>query len=299
MRANQAGYPVQVLCSVIGVSRSGYYEWLVRPPSARARRDAELAVSICAVHERSHATYGVPRVHAELRAHGVCVGRKRVARLMRADDLAGVSRRRGRKTTVRGRDRHGIPDLVERNFKAAKPDELWVADITYVPTWSGFVFLAVVLDAYSRRIVGWSMATHLRTSLVLDALNMAVTQRRPDAVVHHSDQGGQYTSIAFGQRCREAGVRPSTGSVGDCFDNAMCESFFATLECELIDRRTFRTKAAAKMAVFSFIEGFYNSRRRHSGLGYLSPNDFERQGLTAARVQTTPNRRFSAAALPL
>ncbi len=152
-----------------------------------------------------------------------------------------------------------------------------MADITYVPTWSGFVFLAVVLDAFSRRIVGWSMASHLRTSLVLDALDMALTQRKPDSVVHHSDQGCQYTSIAFGLRCKEAGVRPSMGSVGDCYDNALCESFFATLECELIDRRTFRTKAEATMALFAFIEGFYNPRRRHSALGYLSPLAFERR----------------------
>lgn len=298
MRANQADYPVKVLCSVVGVSRSGYYDWLRRPPSARAKRDAELQSKIHRIHERSHATYGMPRVHAELRASGETVGRKRVARLMRAQGLVGVSRRRGFKTTVKGRDRHGIPDLVDRDFTATAVDQLWVADITYVPTWSGFVFLAVVLDAFSRRIVGWSMASHLRTSLVLDALNMAVTQRRPSAVVHHSDQGCQYTSIAFGQRCREAGVRPSTGSVGDCYDNAMCQSFFATLECELIDRRVFRTKPAAKMAVFSFIEGFYNPRRRHSALTYLSPDEFERQRLSARARAPVPRRVFSAAASP-
>ena len=154
---------------------------------------------------------------------------------------------------------------------------LWVADITYIPTWAGFLYLAVVLDAFSRRIVGWAMATTLHTQLVLDALNMALATRRPKDVIHHSDQGSQYTSIAFGKRCREAGVRPSMGSVGDAYDNAMAESFFATLECELLDRRRFKTQAEARMAVFEFIEGFYNPRRRHSSLGYLSPVDYERR----------------------
>lgn len=276
MKANQADYPIIILCAVLGVSTSGYYGWRNRPPSARARRDAELVEEIRAVHEQSRATYGMPRIHAELQATGNQVGRKRVARLMRVAGLHGVSRRRGFKTTVKGRERHGIPDLVDRNFVATSLNELWVADITYVPTWSGFVFLAVVVDAFSRKVAGWSMATHLRTSLVLGALDMAVTMRRPADVVHHSDQGCQYTSLAFGRRCSDAGVRPSTGSVGDCYDNAMCESFFATLECELIDRETFETKSAAKMAVFSFIEGFYNPRRRHSSLNYVSPDEFER-----------------------
>jgi len=152
-----------------------------------------------------------------------------------------------------------------------------VADITYIATWAGFLFLSVVLDAWSRKVVGWAMATHLRTELVLDALNMALWQRRPREVVHHSDHGTQYTSIAFGKRCREAGVRPSMGSIGDCYDNALCESFFATLECELLDRHKFATQAEARMAVFEFIEGFYNPRRRHSSLGYLSPVNYERR----------------------
>ncbi|HSM59694.1 MAG TPA: IS3 family transposase, partial [Longimicrobiales bacterium] len=185
-------------------------------------------------------------------------------------------RRRGPKTTRRNKDARPAPDLVERTFTADGPDQLWVADITYIPTWAGFLYLAVVLDVWSRRIVGWSMAIHLRTVLVLDALNMALSQRRPVGVILHSDQGSQYTSLAFGQRCREAGVCPSMGSVGDCYDNAMAESFFATLECELLDRVRFRTQAEARIAIFDFIEGFYNPRRRHSGLGYLSPLEFER-----------------------
>jgi putative transposase len=166
---------------------------------------------------------------------------------------------------------------VDRNFVADGPDQLWVADITYIPTWAGFLYLAVVLDVWGRRVVGWAMANHLRTELVLDALDMAIEQRRPDSVVHHSDQGCQYTSIAFGARCREAGVRPSMGSVGDCYDNAMCESFFATLECELLGRRRFATQAQARVAVFRFIEGWYNPHRRHSALGYLSPMNFEKR----------------------
>jgi len=174
------------------------------------------------------------------------------------------------------------PDLVERAFLADGPDRLWIADITYIPTWAGFLYLSVVVDAWSRRVVGWAMASHLRTELVLDALNMAVERRRPSEVIHHSDQGTQYTSIAFGIRCKEVGVRPSMGSVGDCYDNAMCESFFATLECGLLDRRRFRNQAEAKMAVFDFIEGWYNTRRRRSGLDYMSPADYERRyGLAA------------------
>jgi putative transposase len=172
---------------------------------------------------------------------------------------------------VRDRQARQAPDLVERNFAADRGGRLWVADITYIPTWSGFLYLAVVLDAWSRRVVGWSMATHLRTELVLDALNMALWRRRPTAVSHHSDQGTQYTSIAFGLRCRQAGVRPSMGSVGDCYDIALCESFFATLECELLDRQRFSTQAEARRAIFDFLEGWYNLHRRHSALGYFSP----------------------------
>ncbi len=273
---------VRVLCRVLGVSASGYYACVGRPASARAQRDAELSDRIRAIHTRSRGTYGVPRVHAELVAEKITVGRKRVARLMRASRLQGVSRRKWTTTTVRDRDARPAPDLVQRTFAAEKPDQLWVADITYVPTWAGFLYLAVVLDAWSRRIVGWAMATHLRTELVLDALNMAVAQRRPANVIHHSDQGTQYTSIAFGLRCREAGVRPSMGSVGDAYDNAMCESFFATLECELLDRRRFTNQVEARMAIFEFIEGWYNPHRRHSALDYQSPINYEQSQLSAA-----------------
>jgi len=275
--ANQAGYAIATMCRVLEVSTSGYYAWRQRPPSARARADAELSARMKLIHQRSDGTYGAPRINAELEAEGIQVGRKRVARLMRAAGLVGVSRRKWITTTVRDRDARPAPDLVERNFVVARPDRLWIADITYIPTWAGFLYLAVVIDAFSRRIVGWAMETHLRTELVLEALNMALAQRRPAGVIHHSDQGTQYTSMAFGRRCREAGVRPSMGSVGDCFDNAMCESFFATLECELLDRRHFRTQVEARMAVFQFIEGWYNPRRRHSALDYLAPINYERR----------------------
>jgi putative transposase len=276
MRAHQDRHAIRTMARVLGVSPSGYYAWCTRPASRRATADAKLTATIRAIHTRSRETYGMPRVYAELVAVDVHVSRKRVGRLMRAAGLAGVSRRKGTTTTRRNRDARPAPDLVERQFSAAGPDQLWVADITYIPTWAGFLYLAVVLDAWSRRIVGWAMATHLRTELVLDALEMAHTQRRPTNVIHHSDQGCQYTSIAFGLRCREMNVRPSMGSVGDAYDNAMCESFFATLECELLDRRRFPNQVAARLAVFDFIEGWYNTDRRHSALAYLSPINYER-----------------------
>jgi putative transposase len=270
------------MCRVLGVSPSGFYAARERPPSVRSTADAVLTERIRGIHERARGTYGVPRVHAELAAEGTRVGKKRVARLMGDAGLEGISRRRKKFTTVRDPNAGPAPDLVSRNFTASAPDQLWVADITYVPTWTGFLYLSVVLDVWSRRVVGWAMDTHLRTELVLDALNMAVGQRRPKNVIHHSDQGCQYTSIAFGLRCREAGVRPSMGTVGDAYDNAMCESFFATLECELIDRRRFASQAEARLAVFDFIEGFYNPRRRHSALDYESPVEYERRHALAA-----------------
>ena len=284
MSDHQADYPIASMCRLLGVSSSGYYAWMKRRPSQRAETDATLIGEIRAAHAASCGTYGAPRIHAELTAKGMHVGRKRVARLMSQTGLAGVSRRKFIVTTVKSNSRQA-PDLVERDFTASVPNRLWVADITYVPTWAGFLYLAVVLDAFSRRIVGWSMATTLATRLVLDALNMALMTRRPRGVIHHSDQGSQYTSIEFGHRCREAGVRPSMGSVGDAYDNAMCESFFATLECELLARRRFTSQAEARMAVFSYIEGWYNPTRRHSGIRYLSPIAYET--LMLKETQTT------------
>jgi len=275
--ANQADYPVATLCRVLGVSPSGYYAWRERPPSARSQRDAILTRKILGFHQASDGVYGRPRIHADLVDDGERIGAKRVYRLMRAAGIQGVTRRKKIRTTKRGRRPRAIPDLVDRNFTAHEPNRLWVADITYVPSSAGFLYLAIVLDAWSRRVVGWAMATHLRTDLVLQALDMAIEQRRPTQVIHHSDQGCQYTSIAFGRRCREVGIRPSTGSVGDAYDNALAESFFASLECELIDRRRFTSQVEARLAVFSYIEGFYNPRRRHSALGQIAPIDFERR----------------------
>jgi putative transposase len=276
MSANQATFPVAAMARVLGVSKAGFYAWLHRPPSGHAEADAALLKRIKTVHASSRQIYGAPRVHAELRHHGHAHGRKRIARLMRDAGLVGASHRHsGPTTTRRDKDARPAPDLVDRNFTATAPNQLWVADITYVPTAVGFLYLAVVLDAWSRKIVGWSMANHLRAELVLDAMEMAVGQRRPKDVVHHSDQGSQYTSVAFGKRCGEAGVRPSMGSVGDAYDNAMAESFFSTLEAELLSRRRFTSQAEARMACFSYIEGWYNPVRLHSGLGYRSPITYE------------------------
>lgn len=265
------------MCDLLGVSTSGYYAWRNRGPSARDRRDAELSQMIRGIHTDSRGTYGSPRILKVLKRRGEHVSKKRVARLMRQMGLEGVSPRSVPTTTIASDRERPAPDLVDRNFEAEQPDDLWVADITYVPTAVGFMYLSVVMDAYSRRIVGWSMASHLRTELVLGALDMAITQRRPQEVIHHSDQGTQYTSIAFGQSCKDEGVRPSMGSVGDCCDNAMCESFFSTLECELIDRMDFATTAEAKQEVFRYIEGWYNPHRLHSALDYSSPINYEQR----------------------
>lgn len=274
----KAAFPVTTMCRLLGVSPSGFWAWSKRPPSARARVDAALTGEIRRIHERSRGTYGVPRVHAELADEGTRCSRKRVARLIRQAGIEGVHRRRAARTTVRDRDAAPAPDLVERDFRAARPDRLWVADITYVPTWAGFLYVAVVVDACSRMVVGWSMAGHLRTELILDALDMAISRRRPGAGrVHHSDRGTQYTSLAFGRRAREAGISLSMGSTGDAFDDALAESFFASLETELIDRHSWRTRAEARLAVFDYIETFYNPIRRHSSLGQISPAEFERR----------------------
>lgn len=282
MRAHQAVYPIRTMCRVLEVSSSGYYAWVKRGPSARVVANAGLLERIEEIHAESDGTYGVPRVHAELQAEGNGASRNRVARVMRGAGIAGVSRRRKKRTTVRAEDARPAPDLVDRDFTATGPDQLWVADITYVPTWAGFLYLAIVLDVWSRRVVGWAMETHLRTELVLKALDMAAWRRKAAGVIHHSDQGSQYTSVSFGRRCEAMGVRPSMGSVGDAYDNAMAEAFFASLECELLDRRSFRTHAEARMAIFHYIEGWYNPRRRHSGLDYESPVSYERRHSEAA-----------------
>jgi putative transposase len=289
MKATQAEthpFALRTMCEVLGVSPSGYYDWLGRKPSRRAIDNEALSERIKQIQRASNDTYGMPKIRAELRdredgnydARWGSVSRKRIARLMRNARLRGVSRRRSfTVTTERDERARPAPDLVQRQFVAKGPDELYVSDITYVPTWSGFVYLAIALDAWSRKIVGWSISEDLSSERVIEALNMALGQRGARGVIHHSDQGCQYTSGAFGKRCEEMGVRPSMGSVGDAYDNAMAESFFASLECELLDRRVFKTKREARVALFTYIEGWYNPRRRHSSIGYLAPMEFERR----------------------
>ncbi len=240
----------------------------------RARVDLELTQRIRLIHEVSDGTYGSPRIFAELKDNGVRVGRKRVARLMYIAGIVGVTRRKIHFTTIVD-DSPVVPDLVKRDFEVDGPDQLWVADITYVPTQQGFLYLAIVVDAWSRRVVGWAMRKVLDTEIVESALEMALSRRKPKGVIHHSDHGCQYTSYQFGRRCREAGVKLSMGSIGDAYDNAMAESFFASLKSELVERYDFRTRAAAELAIFRYIEGWYNPRRRHSALDYQSPDTFE------------------------
>jgi len=292
MKANQARYPLSTMARLLKVSRSGFHAWMERRPSAHAVCDMLLLAQLREIHARSRDTYGMPRVHATLLRRGIHVGRKRVARLMREAGLRGACRQRFICTTHRAPISRPAPDLVQRHFCADAPNQLWVADATYIPTAAGFYYLAVVLDVYSRRIVGWAMGSHLRTALMLQALDMALAQRHPSAVIHHSDQGCQYTSVAFGRRCRDAGVQPSMGSVGDAYDNAMCESFFATLECELLMRLGFATHDDARQALFTWIEGWYNPHRLHSALGYRSPQEFEK--LTVGVMNPALHRAYTA-----
>lgn len=247
-------------------------------PSQRAMEDAFLLERIREIHAANRGVYGAPRIHAELRmAEGIRVSQKRVERLMAQAGISGlVPKKRGR-TTIRVPGVRVADDLVERDFRPAAPNVLWVADLTYLRTWQGWLYLAAVQDAFSRTIVGWSMAEHMRAELVVDALQMGLARRRPEAgLIHHSDQGSQYVSLAFGQRARDAGIAVSMGSKGDCFDNAVAESFFATLKKELVHRRSWPTRRELQSAVFDYIETFYNRERRHSTLGYLSPSEYEK-----------------------
>ena len=287
MKANQAKHSARALCKTLRVSHSGYYDWLERPACALVQANALLLEQIRQAHAASDTTYGVPRIQAELADQGIKAGHNRIAALMRAHGLRGVSRRRNWcVTTKRDKEQRPAPDLVQREFTATGINQLWVADMTYIPTWAGFVYLAVVLDVYSRKVVGWAFGQQQTAELVIAALNMALITRKPQGVIHHSDQGSQYTSVDFGKRCKEMGVRPSMGSVGDAYDNAMAESFFASLECELIDRRSWKSFAEARMAIFTWIEGWYNPRRRHSGIAQKSPINFEK-GLQAKTTATT------------
>jgi putative transposase len=288
--ARKAEHSVKTMCRVLEVSRSGFHAWATREPSARAREDERLTDRIKEIHAQNRKVYGSPRIHAELQmGDGRRVGRKRVERLMRRAGISGlVARKRGR-TTVRVPGVRVCEDLVDRAFLAAAPNRLWVADITYLRTWQGWLYLAAVQDVYSRRIVGWAMADHMRTELVTDALEMAIGRRRPEpGLVHHSDQGSQYVSLAFGQQARAAGIAQSMGSRGDCFDNAVAESFFATLKKELIHRRSWPDKDDLRTEVFDYIEVFYNRQRRHRSLGQLSPNQFEdRRVIEEPQINTT------------
>ena len=289
IEAHKENHRVSVMCRVLKVSKSGFYGWRDRAPSARSQEDALLTEKIVRIHRDSRETYGAPRIHFELKTLGVRCARKRVARLMREAGLFGCGGRRRRKarTTLRSRTERTppAPDLVERNFTPEAPDRLWVADITYVRTWEGWLYLAFVLDTYSRKIVGWSMANNLRTELVLDAVNMAIYTRRPSpGLIHHSDRGSQYTSVEFGRRLKEAGLLPSMGSLADAYDNSMAESFVSTLKRELIHRHSWPNRQTARTAIFEYIEGFYNTRRRHSALGHLSPSEYEEVRLRGGAV---------------
>ncbi len=281
-----ADLPVEQCCHTMKVSRSAFFAWRQRQanPTPRMLEDAELGALVAKIHEQSFGTYGVPRVTAELRLGlGRQVNHKRVERLMRERGLQGVTRRRRRQGCTRSRpDDPRSEDLVRRQFRPDGPDRLWVQDITQHPTREGWIYLAVVIDAWSRRVVGWSIADHLRAELVVDALEMARLRRRPTGTVAHSDHGCQYTSWVFGQRLRAAGLMGSMGSVGDALDNAVAESFFASLQCELLDRHTWPTRAELARAMFHWIEAFYNPLRRHSTLGYLSPVDYENTTAPAA-----------------
>ncbi len=293
--ANQAELKIAPACRTLGISKSGYYDWLGRTPSQSSMSDAVMTERIHAIHKMSKESYGVPRVTAQLRDEGETINPKRVARLMKAAKLQGISRRRGYCiTTERDRKAKAAPDLVNRAFKADAPNQLWVADMTYIPTWAGFIYLAVVVDVYRRKVVGWSMSLRMTADLVLTALNNAIAQRRPSGVIHHSDQGSQYTSTVFGKRCQEMNIKPSMGAVGDAYDNAMAESFFATLEHELLARTTFKTHMDARLEVFKWLEGWYNPRRRHSALGQVSPMAFE-QAYWAKEANTAQKHELPTA----
>jgi putative transposase len=288
--AEKAHHKIATMCRVLGVSRSGFHAWATRRPCARRLHDERLLERIREIHQANRRVYGSPRVHAELvLGEGERVGRKRVERLMRQAGLSGlVARRRGR-TTIRVPGVRVCEDLVDRAFLASAPDRLWVADITYLRTWQGWLYLVAVQDVFSRRIVGWAMADHMRTELVLDALQMALARRRPaPGLIWHSDQGSQFVSLAFGQQARAAGIAQSMGSRGDCFDNAVAESFFATLKKELIHRHTWPTKADLRTEVFDYIEVFYNRRRRHRSLGMRCPVEFEEGARRLAALAAAP-----------
>lgn len=279
--AEKAQHSVAQLCRVLQVAPSGYYAWRQRRPSRRAQGNVTLLQQIRAVHARSRCTYGAPRIHAELQAGNQHISRKRVARLMRQAGLVGRPPRRFRRTTIAD-PKAEVEDLVQRNFTASAPDQKWFGDITYIRTWEGWLYLAVILDAYSRKVVGWATADHLRTELATDALKLALSARRPKpGLIQHTDRGSQYTSTAYGEMLAAHHARQSVGRPGTCWDNAVAESFFATLKTELIYRHVWPTRRQAESAIFEFIAGWYNQHRRHSTLGYSSPAEVERRTSSA------------------
>ena len=293
--AKKAEHSIKLMCRVLEVSRSGFHAWAKRPPSPRAVKDARLTDRIRVLHTLRREVYGSPRIWADLILDdGERIGRKRVERLMRQAGLSGLVTKRWKSTTVRVPGVRVCEDLLDRDFAAGAPNRCWVADITYLRTWEGWLYLVAVQDLYSRRIVGWSMADHMRTELVCDALQMALAHRRPEAgLIWHSDQGSQFVSLGFGQQARAAGIAQSMGSRGDCFDNAVAESFFATLKKELINRRAWPSKAELRTETFDYIETFYNRQRRHSTLGQLSPVQFETSTLRQDGAEDAASRLAS------
>ena len=278
VHAEKANHAVRCLCRVLHVTRSGYYAWATRPPSRRQREDVQLRARIRAIHTASRGTYGSPRVYEQLRQDGFTAGRERVARLLRDMGLIGLPRKRFRRTTDSDHQCPVAPNVLGRDFDAAGPNERWGTDITYLWTWEGWLYLAVVLDLFSRRVVGWAVQPHLRTELALEALEMALGRRVPEAsLIHHSDRGCQYAADAYQVVLRDHAIVCSMSRKGDCWDNAVTESFFATLKTELIHRQPWPTRRETRDAVAEYIEGFYNPYRLHSSLGYVSPNDFERR----------------------
>ena len=283
IEVEKVNHAVRTLCRVLQVSRAAYYQWCCQPLSNRAQADIQLTERIAAVHAQSRQTYGAPRVQAKLRTMSLSHSRKRVARLMRLAGLAGRYPKRFRRTTISD-PLTSIPDLVQRDFAPSAPNQLWVGDITYVRTWEGWLYLAVLLDCYSRRVVGWSMADHLRTELPLKALHMALARRGPaPQLIHHTDRGCQYTADSYTKVLDSHRIRSSLSRPHNCWDNAVAESFFATLKSDLVYRHPWPTRAAAKSAIFEYIEGFYNPHRIHSTLGNLSPVDYETHHLLVAQ----------------
>jgi putative transposase len=277
-QVHQDEFPVQRMCSVLGVSSSGYYAWQTRPISPRVQANQELMPEIRAIHSRSRKTYGSPRVHAELKACGFRVGKNPVARLMRTENLYGQRKKKQPHTTDSQHSYPVAPNRLNRDFKATRPTEKWLADITYIPTAEGWLYLAVVLDLFSRKIVGWAFAATLESCLVEQAFRMAVQNRTTlTGLLHHSDRGSQYAGDAYQRLLIDQQVQVSMSRTGNCYDNAPMESFFSTLKCEHVHFQNYQTRQEATTDIFSYIVGFYNRQRRHSSLGYLSPDEFERR----------------------